>query len=187
MTKLSCCSHLDIGKAFIRWTLSTPNRKPMRRVRSMRSLPMRASTVITVVSTLRTRLCGCKGETLSLVAGLLVIAVGSLAFWLSQPAHLFNGGLPPSASVVVAPVHPNGPPLTHGLLSLELLSAMQHASSRLTPYSGIANNKHCKSSGLSATSPASRDVRASSACTNRTSKNFRLQQPARRWPAQPAR
>ncbi len=189
MTKLSCCSHLDIGNVFIRWTLSTPNRKLMRRVRSKRSVPTPASTVKTVMSALKTRLCGCKGETISLVGALMAIAISSLAFWLSQPAHLFNGGRPPSASfaVAVAPVRPSSPPLTHGLLSLELLSAMQHASPRLTPYSVIANNKHCELSFTSATPPASREGRASSACTNRTSKNLRLQQPARLWPAQPAR
>jgi hypothetical protein len=175
MTEMSRCFHLDIGEAFIRWTLSTSNRNRMRRVQPMRCVAIRASTVRACVSHLKRRLPGCKGETLSLAASLVAIAIGSLAFWLNQPAHLFNGGAPTSASkteessasAIHAPLNRLSPPLTHGLLSLELLSAMQRDSRRLMLQRDTSANLLCERKTSSTASPASHLVRAHSACTNR--------------------
>ncbi|MGF6903085.1 hypothetical protein [Paraburkholderia sp. GAS348] len=167
MTNLSRCSHPDVGEAFIRLTLPTSNRTLMLRIQSMHSVAMRASTVKAVVSALKMRFCGCKGEKLSLTTALMAIAIGSLAFWLSQPAHLFNGGASPPASAIVTPLNRPSSPITHGLLSLELLAAMQHHSPRLMHHRWISGNKHCELNGSKATSLISHDFRVLSACPRR--------------------
>lgn len=72
----------------------------------------------------------------SLAAALAVIVISSLAFWWNQPDGLFDGGVPscaaPSASAAAAgkPHGQNGPLFTHGLLSLEVSSAIARTSSR---------------------------------------------------------
>lgn len=167
MTELSCSSHHDIGKAFIRWRFSTSTRNPMRRVQSPRCVAIRASTIRAVMSALKMRLRRCKGETLSLAAGLVAIAIGSLAFWLNQPAHLFNGGVSSSASATAPPRNRTSSPFTHGLLSLELRSAMQRASPGPTPRRAIAANERCELNGSAIASPASHDVQTYRACTHR--------------------
>ncbi|WP_211617202.1 hypothetical protein [Paraburkholderia haematera] len=63
----------------------------------------------------------------------MAIAIGSIAFWLGQPAHLFDGSAPSSASPTVTPLNRNSAPPTHGLLSLELLATMRRTSPELMP------------------------------------------------------
>ncbi|ASW00490.1 hypothetical protein CJU94_17520 [Paraburkholderia aromaticivorans] len=74
----------------------------------------------------------------SLAAALVVIAVSSMAFWWNQPDGLFDGGDPSraapsasaSASLSAKPGGPDGPLFSHGLLSLEVFSAMTRTPTR---------------------------------------------------------
>lgn len=67
-------------------------------------------------------------HTLSLMAALAVIAISSLAFWWNLPDGLFDGGGPICASTS-GTLHVNrSPSFTHGLMSLELFSAMVRTS-----------------------------------------------------------
>jgi hypothetical protein len=167
MTELSCCSHLDVGAHLYDGCsrLRTGNR--MRRIQPMRCVAIRASTVRAFMSDLSRRLPKCKRETLSLAASLVAIAIGSLAFWINQPAHLFNGGASSSTAAIQAPVNRKSPSLTHGLLSLELLSAMQRDAQRLTPHRGTSARTLCERTPSVTALPAARHVRSDSACGSR--------------------
>jgi hypothetical protein len=98
----------------------------------------------------------------------VAIAIGSLAFWLNQPAHLFNGGASSSASATEAPAKRKRPSLMHGLLSLELLSAMQRDSKKLTPHRCTSTRALCERKASTAASAGSPKIRADSARAGRT-------------------
>jgi hypothetical protein len=169
MTEMSCCSHLDVG-AYLYDRPSRPRTgNRMRRIQPMRCVARWASTVRAFISELKRRLARCKCETLSLAASLVAIAIGSIAFWLNQPAYLFNGGASSSASATEAPVNHKNPSLMHGLLSLELLSAMQRDSRKRMSHHGTSAHARCERKASNTASAASRRVRADSACVGRTS------------------
>ncbi|CAE6749773.1 hypothetical protein [Paraburkholderia domus] len=123
--------------------------------------------VSAVMLALKMQLRRCRGETLSLVSALVAIAIGSLAFWLTQPAHLFNGGAAPPASATVTPLNRNNVLFTHGLLSLELLSTMRHTSPELMPDRGTGANKFCAPHGPAAALLTSCEIHAHRACIQR--------------------
>ncbi|WP_144110500.1 hypothetical protein [Paraburkholderia sp. BCC1886] len=69
----------------------------MRRIQPTRYVAEFAARVRALTSSCAMRLPPCNRETVSLAAAFTTIAVSSLAFWLSQPATLFNGGATVSA------------------------------------------------------------------------------------------
>jgi hypothetical protein len=113
------------------------------------------------------QLSTCKLETLSLAASVAAILLGSIAFWLSQPAYLFNGGASSYASAIEVPQHRKSPSPVHGLLSLELLSAMQRESHKLMPRRSVNVPTFWERNISITVSPASRHVRSCSACPSR--------------------
>jgi hypothetical protein len=102
-----------------------------------------------------------------MAASLVAIAIGSLAFWLNQPAHLFDGGALSSEAATQAQVSRKSPPLTHGLLSLELLSAMQRDAQKQMPHRDTSARMLCERTPSTAASPASRHVRSHSTRASR--------------------
>jgi hypothetical protein len=94
----------------------------------MRSLTMRITHFSTSVPARWERLR--IDHPLSLGAALLVIALGSLAFWWNQPDGLFDGGKPSCPSAYGKPTGRGEPSFTGGLLSLEVFSAISRTLPR---------------------------------------------------------
>lgn len=97
----------------------------------------------------------------------MAILLGSLAFWLNQPAYLFNGGASSTEAATEATPDRNSTPRMHGLLSLELLSAMQRSGRRPLPRHGMAAATRCERQPSTAASLALRHVSVLNACTRR--------------------
>ncbi|ASL42740.1 hypothetical protein bAD24_I04565 [Burkholderia sp. AD24] len=96
----------------------------MRRTRPTRDMATRIRNT-KVVASIR-RFFRRRGETLSLAGGMVSIAIGSLAFWLNQPAHLFDGAAAQRELTTFSSRQACGePPLARGLLSLELATHLQ--------------------------------------------------------------
>lgn len=76
----------------------------MRRTRPTRDMATRIPNSRAVVSLASIR-CFFRrqGETLSLAGGVVSIVIGSLAFWLNQPAHLFDGVAAQREAAVIWP------------------------------------------------------------------------------------
>jgi cobalt-zinc-cadmium efflux system membrane fusion protein len=91
-----------------------------------------------------------RDKTLSATAAAMVIAIGSLAFWMNQPTTLFAGNALANTSVTPSsgtPAANGGVLLTQGQVSLELVSAMKNGMLGLTIYPA-ANGKPLDLSGV---------------------------------------
>ncbi|PQV47458.1 hypothetical protein [Paraburkholderia sp. BL21I4N1] len=96
-----------------------------------------------------------QSETLSLAGGVVSIVVGSLAFWLNQPAHLFDGAAAQrEASAIPSRQACDEPTFVHGVLSLELATRLRRDVPTLTQPYGVDAARRCAPQNLvAATAP----------------------------------
>ncbi|MFM0598427.1 hypothetical protein [Paraburkholderia dilworthii] len=137
----------------------------MRRTRPTRDMATRipnprAVAAVAAVASIR-RFFRRQSETLSLAGGLVSIVIGSLAFWLNQPAHLFDGAAAQREAAVIWPRQAcDEPTLVHGLLSLELASHLHRDVPTRTQRCDVQADKRCAPLNLAALTPSREACRA---------------------------
>lgn len=134
----------------------------MRRTRPTRDMATRIPNSRAVVSLASIgRFLRRQGETLSLAGGLVSIVIGSLAFWLNQPAHLFDGMAAQREAAVIWPRQAcDEPTLVHGLLSLELATHFQRDVPTRTQRCDVQADARCAPLNLAAVTPLPEACRA---------------------------
>lgn len=128
----------------------------MRRTRPTRDMATRIPNPSAVVSIASIRrFFRRQGEALSLAGGVVSIVIGSLAFWLNQPAHLFDGATAQREATAIWPRQAcDEPTFVHGLLSLELATHLRRDVPTRTLPCGVDADRRCAPQNLVAATPS---------------------------------